>query len=196
MPAVCHFCATLSFQKIKETAKEEHSYANTTLAFAVPPRKIQKGAKQIKGDNGLLITTYTSTCQEHTKLSSCLSIAAAMDHLLNPGAAIEKHPCHPQPNSTHPHQHPHPTSVALCSQIDLSQTTVAVPAGCSSQWRWWPGMQSLCYTFLVFTWSLLTPGLLSCPTAWCEQGHQEGVLGANPTWRNTVMALSVKLNTI
>lgn len=108
VPAVCHFCATLSFQKIKETAKEEHSYANTTLAFAVLPRKMQKGAKQVKRDNGLLITTYTSTCQEHSKLSSCLSIAAAMDHLLNPGAAIEKHPSHPQPNSTHPHQYPHP----------------------------------------------------------------------------------------
>lgn len=32
----------------------------TKLAFAVPPRKIQKGAKQVKGDNGLLVTAYTS----------------------------------------------------------------------------------------------------------------------------------------
>lgn len=83
VPAVCHFCATLIFQEIKETAKDKQSYVNTTLAFALPPRKIQKGAKHIKGDNGLLATTYTSTCQEHSKLSSRLSIAASRDQLLN-----------------------------------------------------------------------------------------------------------------
>lgn len=60
----------VSFQKDKEIAKEEQSYVNTTLAFAVLPRKIQEEAKQVKDDNGLLVATYTSTCQEHSKLSS------------------------------------------------------------------------------------------------------------------------------
>lgn len=97
---LCNFCATFSFQKIKETSKEEENYVNTKLAFAVPPRKIQKGAKQVQGDNGLLVITNTSACQEHSQLSSLLSIAAAVDHLLNPGAATQKHPSQPQPSST------------------------------------------------------------------------------------------------
>lgn len=45
VPAMCYFCATLSFQKVKETAKQEQSYVNIALAFAVPPREIQRGAK-------------------------------------------------------------------------------------------------------------------------------------------------------
>lgn len=76
MPAACSFCASLSFQKDKEIAKEEQSHVNTTLAFAVLPRKIRKEAKQVKDDNGLPVATYTSTCQEHSKPSCGVSTAA------------------------------------------------------------------------------------------------------------------------
>lgn len=58
----------VSFQKDKEFSKEEKSYVNTTLAIALLPRKIQKEAKQVKDDNGLLVAT--STCQEHSKPGS------------------------------------------------------------------------------------------------------------------------------
>lgn len=176
VPAVCHFCATFIFQEIKETAKDKHSFVNTTLAFALPPRKIQKGAKQVKGDNGLLVTTYTSTCQEHSKLSSCCSIAAARDHLLNQEQLFRNTPASPSP-AQHKHTRTH-THICL-AQIGFGQKTVPMPAGCPCQWRWWSGMQSQCYTFPVFAWSLRTHRLLSCPAAWWGQGHQEMVLGAN-----------------
>lgn len=44
VPAVdlCHFCATLSFQKIKEISKEEQSYVNATDFCSAPKKDTEK----------------------------------------------------------------------------------------------------------------------------------------------------------
>lgn len=187
VPAACYFCATLSFQKIKETAKEEQSYVNTNLAFAVPPRKIQKRAKQVKGDNGSLVTTFTSGCQEHSKLSTRLSLAAAMDHILNPGETSQPAPTQPNSTQTHAHAHAHPH---LCGTV---QSDRFQPEDCAhTSWLFLPvkmmvwGAEPVLYIFGVC--------LVSANTRSPGPALQLGVvqLGANPTWRDTVMALSVE----
>lgn len=45
---LCHFCATLSFQKIKETSKEEQSYANKT-GFCSAPKKDTERSQTSQG---------------------------------------------------------------------------------------------------------------------------------------------------
>lgn len=156
VPAVCSFRALLTFQKDKEITKEEQSYVNTTLAFVVLPKKVQKEAKQVKDDNGLHFT-----CQKHSKLSSWLGTAAPFWTIYQ----TQEHLFRNTPASTSPAQHIH-IHVVLCSQIDFSQKAVSVTAGCSCQWRQWSRMQRQCYTVLVFAWSLLAQGLLSCPETW------------------------------